>query len=215
MSGEEGACKLERGGEMKATEVLIAERVGRSDKSRAIIFSQGLRCTFRKCHTPLRAHALTDSTPYTPVQEQRGVASLEGCRAARVEWGTRGVMLQVAFQAQSFQRRNICALFREKKAAKKNIQSIKLGRDPRLRGLTGEMTATRGHRLEWHQPESRGNEPHRQRTNSSWLALPAGSRVCLLRYFRRRIIVNMCNYWDEPNSPLSPHPLGGDAIFRG
>lgn len=103
---------------MKATEVLIAERVGRSDKSWAIIFSQGLRCTFRKCHTPLRAHALTDSTPYTPVEEQRGVASLEGCRAARVEWGTRGVALQVAFQAQSFQRRNICAFFRKKKGGK-------------------------------------------------------------------------------------------------
>lgn len=35
--GEEGACKLECGVEMKATKVLIAQRVGRSHKSWAII----------------------------------------------------------------------------------------------------------------------------------------------------------------------------------
>lgn len=109
---------------MKATEVLIAERVGRSDKSRAIIFSQGLCCTFRKCHTPLCAHALTDSTPYTPVEEQSGVASLEGCPAARVKWGTRGVALQVAFHAQCFQRWKICAFLRKKKKGGKEKHTI-------------------------------------------------------------------------------------------
>lgn len=145
MSGEEGACKLERGGEMKATEVLIAERVGRSDKSRAIIFSQGLRCTFRKCHTSLRAHALTDSTPYTPVEEQRGVASLEGCRAARVEQrgssgGHEESRFRWLFKRSPFKGETFVPFSGKKKAAKKNIQSIKLGRDPRLRGLTGEMT---------------------------------------------------------------------------